>query len=1350
VAEWWDEFIESREPLGWSAPEGTPRSLTPHCVFIGPGPNALEVAVASAGARPKAEDVRKLWTLRQAKRPSPVLVVIGYDDGGHMKAAVCGPVGEHPPFVSGLDLSQVERLADAALAEPTRHAAIRFLVAMIPEAESDLPGLRNAGLLAAQELRNGVPRRHDWDAACVAGKHMLGLSGRGLIERLGFKVDSLSVRSNVLTIAGGSKRAVAVFLEEGETFEEVSEGFNGTTAVSHALAVADNENLPWVVLTRGREIRLYAARPDTGVGRKGRSETFVEVNLALLPDQAAGYVPLLFGSDALREGGTVEQILGDSEIFAADLASRLRQRVYFEAVPALATAIARRMGDPYDLTDEDLGFAYEQTLVVLFRLLFVAYGEDRDLLPYRTNSKYQTHSLKQIARHLADDRVKGTVEFEAHTEDHWEDVTQLWRGVDKGNRAWGLPAYNGGLFSSDPAVNRAGAALADIRLSDAEFGPALSSLLVDVGQDDVIGPVDFRSLSVREFGTIYEGLLESMLSIAQTDLTLDAKDNYVPATASDTVEVHQGEVYFHNRSGERKATGSYFTKPFAVEHLLDNALEPALDAHLVRVKEHLDGGDDAKAAEAFFDFRCVDLAMGSGHFLVAAVDRIEARLANFLALNPIPAVNKELALLREAAREHLGDLADGMEIETTSLLRRQVARRCVYGVDRNRIAVELARLAIWIHTFVPGLPLSFLDHSLRQGDSLTGIGTLDEALDMLDPQASKTGNVSLFRGPIEDFLARSATALRRLATITERTAADIAEARQAHADALAAVEPARQLFDVLIAARLGEAAVPTTLDEGSIGRDPALERATELVTNLRSLHFPIAFPEVFLRDNPGFDCLLGNPPWEEATVEELGFFVVRQPGLKALSPKDQKQAIAAIRATRRDLVKEYEAALAEAETARHLLLAGPFPGMGQGDPDLYKAFTWRFWSLLRLDGFIGIVLPRSALTASGSAEWRRRVLSDGEFVDVTVLHNAGYWVFDDMDNRKAVGLLAIHKGGAEPRRVWLRGPYSSRAAYETGLLAGPLEFAAQDFGSWSDGASFPLIPSDRAGAVFRVLRGHPRLEDVTNWRCRPVTELHATSDKKHMELDADSQASLWPVYGGRSFEIWTPDRGSAQYFAWGDPKHLVPLLQDRRRRSFRRAGSPLAGMGIETIGDETTLPCLGPRIAFRDIANRTNQRTVIASLVPPKVFLTNKAPYLIWPNGDEHDQAYLLGVLSSMPLDWYARRVVEINLNFHLFRALPIPDAPRSDPLRKRVEHVAARLACVDDRFGDWASVLRAEVGTVADEDRADLIAELDAAVALLYGLSRPDLRVIYDTFHEGADYSEHEARVLEHYGRLS
>src|SRR5699024_10597099 len=157
-----------------------------------------------------------------------------------------------------------------------------------------------------------------------------------------------------------------------------------------------------------------------------------------------------------------------------------------------------------------------------------------------------------------------------------------------------------------------GALLDRVAVTNDVIGPALAALLIDTDDTGVTGPVDFRSLSVREFGTIYEGLLESNLALADVDLTIGKNDAWVPAGDGDDVVAQAGTVYLHTTSGQRKGTGSYFTPSFVVEHLLERALDPALDTHLERVAELLAAGDAAGAARAFFDFRVADLAMGSG------------------------------------------------------------------------------------------------------------------------------------------------------------------------------------------------------------------------------------------------------------------------------------------------------------------------------------------------------------------------------------------------------------------------------------------------------------------------------------------------------------------------------------------------------------------------------------------------------------------------------------------------------------------------------------------------------------------------------------------------------------------
>ena len=239
------------------------------------------------------------------------------------------------------------------------------------------------------------------------------------------------------------------------------------------------------------------------------------------------------------------------------------------------------------------------------------------------------------------------------------------------------------------------------------------------------------------------------------------------------------------------------------------------------------------------------------------------------------------------------------------------------------------------------------------------------------------------------------------------------------------------------------------------------------------------------------------------------------------------------------------------------------------------------------------------------------------------------------------------------------------------------------------------------------------------------------------------------MYKGASFDIWKPDTGKR--YGTADPAEVQAELQRRRLRQNKLARSAFSEFSRDWAEDPSTLPCLCPRIVFRDITNRTNTRTIIATLAPGNLVLTNKAPYLLWPQGDERDEAYLLGVLCSMPLDWYARRVVEISVNFHIFNGLPVPRPDRDDPVRRRVEEIAGRLAAADERYVEWAEVVGVEVASVRDEaERDDLIAELDAAVALLYDLDESDLRVIYTTFHEGADYSSRLAAVSEHHRRLA
>ncbi len=1336
-----ENFLPKRDPrpLTMSVRDG----LRPEALFIGAGPQALEVVTFTSSIQPSAPLLRELHAERLGHRAAPVVVIVLW---GHDQAAVCGKAHDEVLVFPGVGRSQAERFCDAALEARDRHAAIRFLNHALVQFEAPIPGLRNSGLFAMNELRTGVRARADWAAAQVKARALLSTRGRDLVGRLGFTIEALAGPASLL-VAKGREIAVAVFVERADDIEPVSAQFDGVSPISYALAQADRKNLEFVVVSAGTTVRVYPAKPGVGTGRRGRTETYLEINLDLLGENDAGYLWLLCSDEALIEKGSFAQILNKSEDYAADLGTRLRERVYHDVVPPLAKAIvaARRLRNP---SEGKLAEAYQLTLLVLFRLLFVAYAEDKELLPLHTDLAYREHSLKHMAKRLLEAQRKGLT---FTSEDfYWTAVKQLWKAVNKGNREWSVPEYDGRLFAAD---SKMGSLLSEITIPDAAFAPVLSALLIDESEDGQHGPIDFRSLGVREFGTIYEGLLESELSVAATDLAVDPKTQaYLPTNGKAKVEVKAGEVYLHNASGARKSSGAYYTKTFAVEHLLEHALEPALGDHLARLDALYDARD---AAEQFFAFRVADIAMGSGHFLVAAIDHIERQFSNYLARRPLAGVTDELERLRGTAVTSLGPDWAGDPIEDTQLLRRQIARRCIFGVDLNPLAVELARLSIWIHTFVPGLPLSFLDGNLVVGNSLVGIATFEEATELI---GAASGDLFAFSGA--ERLQKAREPMARLARLADATAAEVKEARKLYSEARASIKGEEALLTVLTASRIDETIQKAVADgqvatklaeQGDVFSDALVRKAERALAGLTPLHFPIAFPQVFLSKRAGFDVILGNPPWEEATVEEDAFWARHFPGLRSLPQREQEARKATLRRERADLVGQYDEAAARAQRLRAALTSGPFPGMGTGDPDVYKAFCWRFWQLVARDGGrIGVVLPRSALAAKGSSDFRVNIFDYAAEIEITTLLNNKQWVFDGVHPQYTIGLVAIKRGVAEQVSVKLRGPYASLERFRGSAVREPVSFYGSDVTSWNDTASLPLLPAENSADVFAKLRRAPRLDlhDGTSWRARPQAELHATNDKPLMDLRSkDCPDGYWPVYKGESFDLWIPDTGT--YYAWADAERLLPELHTKRQRSARKKDSAFAEFPSAWVERPQTLSCLYSRIAFRDITNRTNQRTVIAALVPPRVFLSNTAPYLLWPRGTEGDQAFLLGCLCSLPLDWYARRFVETHLNFFVLNPFPIPRPNPGDPLRLRVIDTAGRLATQDRRLVTWAKALSLKPRPLVEDEQDDLIAELDATVAHLYGLSEADLVHIFETFHQGWDYGDRLGATLKHYHHL-
>jgi len=1292
-----------------------------------------EVLHVSCGTTPTLTDGRQIHRSRDARRNVVLVVAIESPRGVHL-------VGPNPEgaMAGPLPVDQAQRILQAGLDETTALAARRRLTHLLAAVETndDLAGVTNAGLFATHYLATSARERDDWTNRTEAARPMLDMRSSDLVAALGYTSEGLGAGALLLSTNTGPVHAVAVLMTEREGFDAATDRF-GSSPVQYGLAKAHQERVPWLIVLRGAQIRLYPVRPDAGVGRRSQAETYLELDLSVVDDRTAGFLPLVFAAGALEDDGTVQELLDGSVRYAAALGERLRDRVYTHVVPNLAVAVAtdlERLGH-----GDDLDGAYRITLKVLFRLLFQAYAEDQGLLPYNRNDRYTRNSLTTQANDFVE-RPDRELDAESHA--IWSDLRQVWDVIDTGNKDWDVPAYNGGLFGQDADLHPDGHLIDQMRLDDHSVGTALRYLLTDDTGDGELGAVDFRSLSVREFGTIYEGLLESSLSRAETDLALDKNDAYIPTDDPDKTVVHAGAIYHHNASGERKATGSYFTKPFAVEHLLERALDPTLTEHLDQVQALLDDDKPADAAEKFFDFRVADLAMGSGHFLIAAIDRMEVQMAAFLTDHPIPAISQELDRLEAAARTALGDSAGDYEIEPSALLRRQIARRCIYGLDINEIAVELARVAVWIHTFVPGLPMSSLDHTLVCGNSLTGIGTIDEAIDALEPKRKK-GTPSFFLLEIEQALEEARALLVDAANSMEADRREVKAAAEAAHKAAEAAAPTRLLFDAAIALRLGEIeTLPADVSE--IRSIAAASHVQERLDDLQPVHLPFRFPEVFLRAAGGFDVVLGNPPWEKLMIMRNRWWSLRFPGLLGLPMKDREGRIAELEDEYPALLRQLEEEEESYEGIRTAIALGPYPKIGTGHVDLYKAFGWRNWQVLRPGGRVGVVLPRAALAAAGTAEWRKAVIATGSFEDVCFLVNTGGWVFDQVHQQFSVALVVTAR--TPDRSVQFCGPFHNIDEFYKGR-ADKTVVPVSEFQTWSDSLTFPRLPDAQCGSILRKMKLAPRFDSEGDFAFRLVQgDLNPTSERKVFEVGDPQGKAVMPVLTGATFHLWNLEFGTP--YGHADPEVLLPYLRAKINKAAKSKSSAFAGLHLEREDD---LPTGRARIMYRKITNATDSRSGIFCLAPPGVALVDPADYLLRRTGTERDEAYILGVLCSFPFDWYVRRWVELNFNFFLFNPMPIPRPSLVDPRRQRVVELAGRLAAVDERFNDWAEEVGVATGSLKDpREREGAKAELDALAALLYGLTWREVAHIFDTFHRSTDYADHLAAVRVHYDRWS
>lgn len=591
-----------------------------------------------------------------------------------------------------------------------------------------------------------------------------------------------------------------------------------------------HSGVEWGILTNGRLWRLY--HRDSA----HKLDVCYEVDLPELVQsgdvQRFLYFYAFFRRAAFDSGPLcLADLLRASVEYAHGVGNTLKSQVY-DALRHIAQGFLDYPGNGLQPTPEVLKETYDNSLILLYRLIFILYAEARELLPVRESELYRdTYSLLAIKRAVARDLGMGKRLLPTSAR-LWPQLKELFQAINLGNPPLHVATFNGGLFDPEkhPFLER-------YTVGDAHLQQAIDMLARVDGQF-----IDYRDLTVRHMGTIYEGLLEFKL---------------VPCAPADGWSID-----LVNDKGERKATGSYYTPEYIVKFIVEHTVGPAL-------REAVAGKTtDADLLHAVLAVNVLDPAMGSGHFLVEATEYI----ARFLV---------DLGVVPEGNTAAEADLA---------FWKRRVAQSCVYGVDLNPLAVELAKLSLWLTTVAKDRPLSFLDHHLRPGNSLVGarLTALQQHSTATAKAARKkkaapvqAGQASLFSD--SEFAARMSVAVNHMWRIEESEADSVAQVKEQeslYADLRRQlVEKYGKLADLLTAQHFGVAVPPdlwNALVDVVMGRSlmplPALlailTQIEAIAARERFFHWELEFPELYfdrhgrpLGEDGGFEAVIGNPPY---------------------------------------------------------------------------------------------------------------------------------------------------------------------------------------------------------------------------------------------------------------------------------------------------------------------------------------------------------------------------------------------------------------------------------------------------------------------------------------------------------
>ena len=955
------------------------------------------------------------------------------------------------------------------------------------------------------------------------------------------------------------------------------------------LSTADIESegrIRWGILTNGRIWRLYdhRARPRA----TGYFEADIEDLLMPEREDSLSTFYLLFRRESFvpQRGATLtflESALAEGRHYEDKVAQDLSGIVFERVFPKLVEALAEK-------PDEDLPNCRDAALVFLYRLLFVLYAEDRGLLPV-SDARYDDYGLRKRVRQDIANRMADGDAFSTKATNYYDRLVTLFKIIDSGDPSIGLPAYNGGLFASESAPM-----LERVRLSDDEIAPIVYNLSHTMGPKEERRFVNYRDLSVQQLGSIYERLLER-----------------------EPIRDEGGKIVIRPNPYARKDSGSFYTPQELVDLIVERTLNPLVEERLKTFEEKSDALKRDRRpmpqrraelvrldpADAVLNLKVLDPAMGSGHFLVTVVDFLSDYIAELIEYVPVvpewlddeyvsPLVERVETIRNEIIRRSRESnwVLDEAQLTYEAIIRRMVLKRCIYGVDKNPLTVELAKVSLWLHSFTVGAPLSFLDHHLRCGDSLIGLRVSDGVKDL------ETLGGGLFAGSA---IAGAEAATSTMVRIENMPDADVAEVRESAAlyDMIEeATADLRGLLDFLCARRWliagmkkkerNESDTPLIMTLGLhqrraykvLSQGPAhlTEASTESEAKTFAqfrdywkdarknadcegfFHWEVAFPGVWRdwqtsRPHGGFDAVVGNPPWDRIKIQEVEWFSTRDPELaRAPTAAVRRAGIRRLRDQNSPLSDEFDMARDRSDRlSRMVRTYGDYPLLSAGDVNLYSLFVERAMNLIKPDGIVGLLTPSGIYADKTAARFFKSVSTSGRVGGVFDFENRRLGTdlppfFPDVDSR--FKFCALTFGGEERRFDETECAFFLTDTETTGVSDSYITLTPADFARVNPNTGTAPVFRNRRDAeiIIHVYKRNPVLvnrpgdDENYAWPVNFTTMFHMTNDSSLFRTSAQLDAAgFYPVQGNR----------------WKKSNELyLPLYQGRMIHQFdHRAGS---------------------------------------------------------------------------------------------------------------------------------------------------------------------------------------------------